>query len=88
MIDPQREVLRGVVIMFDAVKRFGFIRPIDRPDLPNLYAHYSDILGPKANRFLHAGEIVEFTLARVRSRRIHAAMVRKLYSAETGRKSE
>lgn len=54
---------RGVVVMFDAERGFGFIRPVNAPGPGDrdVYVHIRNVEG---RRVLHAGQIVNYYLTR------------------------
>lgn len=56
-------VQRGVVVMFDAERGFGFIRPASAPDTPDrdVYVNVRNVEGRKV---LHTGQRVSYYLTR------------------------
>jgi CspA family cold shock protein len=53
--------LNGTVKWFNNTKGYGFIGRDDGPDVPDVFVHYSAILGD-GYRTLHDGERVEFEI--------------------------
>ena len=52
----------GMVSKYDRVVGYGFLIPEDptNPDAPDFFVHCSNIEGPKHQRFLRVGQLVEF----------------------------
>jgi cold shock CspA family protein len=75
----ERQGMIGMVSKYDRVVGYGFLIPEDptNPDAPDFFVHCSNIQGPKHQRFLRLGQIVEFDPIDVESRP-QAVNVRKI----------
>ena len=49
---------RAIVLWFNKKKGFGFLQVADGPDV---FVHYSGIIGEPGQRNLHSDQVVEFT---------------------------
>jgi cold shock CspA family protein len=45
----------GVCVLFDRVKRYGWIAPLDG-DGPDVFVHFAHIVGPADSRYLARGQ--------------------------------
>jgi cold shock CspA family protein len=50
----------GVVLMYDRFKKFGFIIDEENPDQPDIFVHFSAIVGQSDQRYLMRGQKVVF----------------------------